>query len=166
MKKALTLLFATGLLGLLASAALALPGDTATQSVTFQIDSICRISTSGNPAALIISAAVPGSDPTTVSNALTTYAVTTNVLDATITAAIDADMPPGVNLSVALAAPTGATSAGDVSLDQVDRPVVTGLTGLAVSGKTITYKLSATAAAGVIASDSRTVTFTILQEIG
>jgi hypothetical protein len=70
-------------------------------------------------------------------------------------------MPSGVTLSVSLAAPSGAASAGSVSLGTVAQDVVTGIGTVSASGLNVTYTLSATAAAGVVASDSRTVTYTI-----
>lgn len=71
-------------------------------------------------------------------------------------------MPDGVTLKINLDAPKGATSLGDVDIsnatDSVD--VVKGIDSIAESGKTITYRLSAKVAAGMV-SDSKTVTLTI-----
>jgi len=56
----------------------------------------------------------------------------------------------------------GATSLNDVDISNAVTAVnvVTAIDSIAESGKTITYKLSATIAAGVV-SDSKTVTLTI-----
>ena len=70
-------------------------------------------------------------------------------------------MPSGVTLSASLAAPTGATSVGPVALTGTAQDLVTGIATLNESGKVITYNLSATSAAGVVASASKTVTLTI-----
>jgi len=70
-------------------------------------------------------------------------------------------MPAGITLTIDLVAPTGGTSAGDVSLSTVAADAVTGISTLAESSKMIAYKLSATIAAGVVASASKTVTLTI-----
>jgi hypothetical protein len=145
----------------LAAAASAFAGDTATQTVTFAVSAINEISVSGNPGAMTVSAATAGSAPTAVSNSSTTYAVTTNETGRKITAEIDEAMPSGVTLTVALAAPTDASSAGVVTLGTVAQDAVTGISTLNESGKAITYGLSATSAAGVQSSDTRTVTFTI-----
>ena len=59
-----------------------------------------------------------------------------------------------------MAAPTGATTA-QVTLTAVAQDVVTVITDLAET-KSITYTLSATVAAGVIASASKTVTLTVV----
>ena len=67
----------------------------------------------------------------------------------------------GVTLKVTLAAPSGGSSS-QVTLGIVAADAVTGITKLNESAKTITYELSATSAAGVVASDSRTVTLTLV----
>lgn len=135
--------------------------NAANQTVTYEVTAINEISVSGNPAALTVNAAVAGSAPTLVSDATTTYAITTNQATRKITGILDTAMPSGVTLTVALAAPTGGTSAGDVTLTGTAADLVTVISTLNESGKTITYKLSATSAAGVIASANKTVTLTI-----
>jgi hypothetical protein len=154
-----SMFFAVGALSLVAGGAAS--AQTATQSVTYQVQAIQVVSVSGDPGALIISTAVPGSAPTQVSDATTTYAVTTNLTGSKITGSLNTAMPAGVSLGVTLAAPTGATSVGAVVLTAVDQDLVTGITTLAESAKTITYTLDATVTAGVIASASKTVTLTV-----
>lgn len=132
------------------------------QAVTFSIDPINEMSVSGNPGALTINAAPAGSAPTSVSDASTTWAITTNQTGTKVTAAIDQAMPANVTLRVSLAAPTGATSTGPVALGTSGADLVTGITKLNESGKVITYTLSATAAADVVANASRTVTYTVV----
>lgn len=132
------------------------------QTVTFSIDPINQMSVSGNPGALTINAATAGSAPTSVSDASTTWAITTNQTGTKVTAAIDQAMPANVTLRVSLAAPSNASSAGAVPLTTSAADVVTGITKLSESGKVITYTLSATAAADVVANASRTVTYTVV----
>jgi len=60
-----------------------------------------------------------------------------------------------------LAAPGSGTSAGAVTLGATDKDVVTGITQVAASGKSISYSLAATVAAGVVASSTKTVTLTL-----
>ncbi|HKP75602.1 MAG TPA: hypothetical protein VJT67_08670, partial [Longimicrobiaceae bacterium] len=115
---------------------------TATQDVSFEVQAVSQLSFSGSPA-LVIAAATAGSAPTSVS-ANATYAVTTNETDRKITAQIDSDMPAGVDLTVSLAAPSGGTSAGAVSLSTTAHDVVTGISTLNASGLGVTYSLSAT----------------------
>ena len=123
------------------------------------------ITVSGNPALLRISSAVAGSDPTSVTNAVTTYTVVTGTANKTyaISMQLDANMPTGVTLTATLATTTGATSLGAVALDVTARQVITGIKKNTNATRAITYSLSATAAAGVIPNTSRTVTLTIAQ---
>jgi hypothetical protein len=120
---------------------------------------------SGNPGLLRISAAIAGSQPTPVSNAATTYTVVTLTPNRTykITARLNTPMPVGTTLQVTLAAPPGATSLGAVSLDATARDVVTLIPKNTNATRAITYNFSATTAAGVVPSTSRTVTLTIVQ---
>lgn len=141
-------------------AASAVQAQTATQTVTFQVDAINEVAFAGAPS-LTINAATAGSAPTSATSNVATWAVTTNQSGAKITASINAAMPAGVTLQANLAAPAGATSAGLTSLTTVAADVVTGITQLAASALGVTYQLNATAAAGVVASQSRTVTYTI-----
>jgi hypothetical protein len=159
MKKLTAILAAAGLI--CATSGIALASDTATQTVTYEVAAINELSVSGNPGALIVSTATAGSAPDAVSDATTTYAITTNESDRKITAAIDTAMPAGVTLTANLAAPTVGTSTGAVALTATAVDLVTGISTLNESAKTITYGLSATPAAGVVASASKVVTLTI-----
>ena len=132
---------------------------TAPQVVTFQVDAVNQIAFAGAPS-LVINAATAGSNPTDAT-AGATWAVTTNQSGARITASIGSNMPAGLTLSVNLAAPAGATSTGAQTLTTVAVDVVTGITQQAQGGLAATYSLSATPAAGVVASSTRTVTYTI-----
>jgi hypothetical protein len=155
------------LVGIAASVALVViaaplfAGSSTTQTITFSVNAINEIAVSGNPGALTVSTATPGSVPDTATDSSTTYDITTNQSGQKITAAIDSGMPAGVTLKVQLTAPAGATSAGLVTLGASAADVVTGISTLNQSGLGITYKLSATPAAGSMASDTRTVTLTI-----
>jgi hypothetical protein len=144
---------------LMAGAASAASAQTATQTVTFQVDAINQIAFSGSPS-LVINTASAGVDPT-AATAGATWAVTTNQTGSKITASIGSAMPAGVTLSVNLAAPAGGTSAGAQALSTTAVDLVTGLTKVAQGALGVTYSLSATAAAGVVSSTSRTVTYTI-----
>lgn len=139
----------------------AFAGNTAQQTVTFEVQAIDEISVSGNPAALVISTATAGSEPDDATNNATTYAVTTNGTNKKITGALDSAMPANTTLAVNLTAPTSGSSAGSVALTASDADLVTGITQNAESGLTVTYTLSATVTAGIVASDSRTVTLTL-----
>jgi hypothetical protein len=132
---------------------------TATQTLTFQVDAINQIAFTGSPS-LVINTALAGTNPNSVTTAVS-WAVTTNQSNAKITASLNASLPADVVLSVELAAPTGATSTGAQSLGITSVDLVTGITRVAEGALGVTYTLSATAAAGVVASTTRTVTYTI-----
>lgn len=158
MKKLFCLAIVIFLLGVYSAS---FAGTTATQSVTYQVAAIDEISVSGNPSALIVNAATAGSQPNAASDATTTYSITTNGSNKKITGKIDTAMPANSSLKVTLTAPTGGTSAGQITLSASDQDLVTGIGIVAESGKTISYEFSATAAAGVISSASKTVTLTV-----
>jgi opacity protein-like surface antigen len=162
MKKITALLAAAGLLA--ATSGIALAADNADTTVTYQVTAINEISVSGNPGALVVSTATAGSEPNAVTEA-TTYAITTNGTDKKITGAIDEAMPTNVTLTAELAAPTGGSSAGAVALTASDQALVSGISTLAEDGIGIDLTLSATAAAGVVGSDTRTLTLTIADGI-
>ena len=154
-RSALTL--ALGILTVAGSAS----AQTANQSVTIAVNAINQIAFTGNPS-LTITTAAAGSNPTSVSDASASWAVTTNQTGAKITGSIASALPAGVTLSVALTAPSGGSiSAGSQALSTTAVDLVTGITKLAQGGLGVTYTLGATAAAGVVASTSRVVTYTI-----
>lgn len=132
-----------------------------TQVVNFQVQGINQVAFTSTPVTLTITTAVAGSDPTPVSDASSVWAVSTNQTNAKISASISTAMPAGVTLSVALASPVGATNAGTVALTAVSQDLVTNITKLKASAQSVTYTLGATVAAGVIASSTRTVTYTL-----
>jgi hypothetical protein len=116
------------------------------------------------PAALTITTAVAGNQPTTASVA-STYLVQVKPVAGVkkITAALDASMPANTSLTMTMAAPTGATSAGPVVMSTTTTDMVVNLASVnPASTQAITYAFSATVAAGVLTSQSRTITFTLV----
>jgi hypothetical protein len=106
-----------------------------------------------------------GAEPLPVTDNTTTYTV--SVLPSQpqkITAQISANMPQGVTLTLSLAPPTGARTAGAVVLDNVPRDVVNGMTNTSPESHAITYQLTATVSAGVVSPDTRTVTLTLVND--
>ena len=151
---AITMIFAAGI----ASQASA---QEAEQVVTFEVQAINQISVGGSPS-LTISTAVAGDAPTAVSD-VATYAITTNEEDRKITAELDENMPTGLTLTIDMAAPVGSGLSTDVQTLSTDAvALVTGVSLLNESGLGISYNLSATSAAGVVSSSTRTVTFTVV----
>jgi hypothetical protein len=118
------------------------------------------LTVSGSPAAMTITSAIAGSDPTSISNSSTTYSAVV-VIPSHITAALGSNVPTGVTLTISLAVAAGATSSGPVALDVIARNVVTNVTASQIN-QSITYNLSALASAGVIASQTRIVTLTLV----
>lgn len=143
----------------LLSAASVAHAQTSNQNVTFQVNAVNQIAVAGSPS-LTVNTATAGSAPT-AATASATWAVTTNQSNAKITASLDSDMPSGLTLAVNMGAPTGASSAGATALSSASVDLVTGITKLAEGALSIGYSLSATTAAGVVSSTSRTVTYTI-----
>ena len=144
----------------MAVAPLLASAQTATQTVTFAVNAINQISATGSPS-LTVTTATAGSQPTDATDGSSTWAVTTNQSNAKISASIPSPMPAGLTLSVNLVAPDAAASAGLTALGTVAVDLVTSITKVAQSGMTATYQLSATAAAGVVGSGTKVVTYTI-----
>lgn len=112
---------------------------------------------------MVINSAVAGAAP--ISQMTSTGKYRVKVASATtkqIKASINSAMPAGVTMTISLVAPAGATSAGTVTLTTTPQTVVTNVTNTAYSPNlTITYTLSATTPAGVIASSNKTVTLAV-----
>ncbi|HEX7049325.1 MAG TPA: hypothetical protein VF188_03850 [Longimicrobiales bacterium] len=154
---------AAGLATLVLASAGVASAQATTQTVTFEVQAINEIAVSGDPGSLVISSATAGGAPDPVTDASTTYDITTNETGKTITAVLDAVMPTGLTLTIELVAPSVGTSAGPVTLTDVAANAVTGISNVAETGLGITYTLSATAAAAVTATpQTRTVTLTII----
>jgi hypothetical protein len=131
-----------------------------TQNVTIAVNAISQIAVTGGAQTLTISTATAGNQPTPAT-ASTFWAVTTNQLNQKVTASLDSDFPLGVTVTVNLEAPSVGTSAGARTLTSTPVDVVTGVAGVAESALDLIYTLSATVNAGVVASTTRTVTYTI-----
>lgn len=136
-------------------------GNTAQQTVTYEVQAINELAVSEPTVSLTVNSATAGLAPTAVSDSSTSYAITTNESGQKITGSLNSDMPTGVTLSVTLAAPSGATSAGKQALSTTPVDLVTGISTLNESLKAISYELAATTAAGVVPPATKTLTLTI-----
>ena len=117
---------------------------------------------SGSPPPLVVGTATAGFTPLASTDNSTTYTIFAYGRgNQKVTAQLSAAMPAGVTLKVQLAAPGNATSLGLVALSTVAQDVVTGVNNN-LNTRSITYELSATLAAGVVARQSRTVTLTLI----
>lgn len=156
-------------LAALGFSAIAQAANVATQTVTYKVDAINEIEVTGDTVSLTVSTATAGEQPDVATDESTSYAITTNGTNMKITGAIDSAMPDHVTLKVNLVAPSVGATAGDVDISNATATaldLVTGISQVAESDLGITYELIATVKAGVKASDTRTVTFTLTEEGG
>lgn len=120
------------------------------------------LSLSGNPSALTISTATAGQQPNSVSNSSTSYGVITTNTVRRITGSLSSNMPSGVTLQVQLAASSGATSAGSVTMTTTATNLVTSISKNTTAPLlTVTYTLSATAAAAHVSNATVVLTLTL-----
>lgn len=121
------------------------------------------IAVSANPAVMTVSTATAGFEPDPVSDASTTYAVTTTAANQKIVARLDAPLPAGVTLTIQLAAPSGVVSRGQVPLTTLDQEVVGAIPSAGTyMGLAVVYRLAATVRAGPVPTTARTVTITVV----
>ena len=122
------------------------------------------LTVTASPGAMnIVSVAAAGSQPTFVTDATTSYRVTSLFApQKKITAQLNAPMPVGMALTATYAATGGGTSSGPVALDATARNMVINIGAAFGANGAITYVLSATVVAGVVPTQARTVTLTIL----
>jgi hypothetical protein len=120
------------------------------------------VTVGGAPALLRVNSAVAGAEPApkTGTSTITVKASKANKPQK-ILVQLSAAMPAGLTLSLDMTAPTGATDPGTVALDATARELMGNITNLTNETETLTYTFAATAAAGVVGAQSRTVTFTI-----
>jgi len=136
---------------------------TATQTVSFVVNAVSKISVDADPPALTITEGTAGVDAlTAVGDSSTSYSIThNNAAPLSITAQIASTMPSGVNLQIKLYSTKGTTSGHvDISSATTAVNVVTGIARGADANQQIAYILGANASAGTV-SDSRVVTLTL-----
>ena len=151
-------------MALLTGATSVATAQTATQTVTFAVNAINRISVSG-PASLTVNTATAGSQPSDAVSSGITWAITTNQasqkVTAELTAASGGDMPAGLTLTADMAQPSGASTDGAQALSTTPVRLVNGITRVAQSGMALTLTLSANVSAGSVASTTRDILYTI-----
>ena len=162
MRNSLFILVAAGILAIQPAFA----QSTATQSVNLTVNTVYKISTSGNPSPLTVTTGTAGTDAlTSVSDNSTTYNITQNFGNTVkITANLDAVLQAGYTLKINLASSKG-TSAGTIDISNATSggalSVVTGINRGADASQAITYTFSALASAGALTATSKTVTLTL-----
>ena len=121
------------------------------------------LTVSGSPAPFTVASAVAGSQPAALSDNITTYFVKAKKPAGAqrIAAQLNAPMPPGTTITLQMAPSFGASSLGPVALDMTARDIVVNIDKDNGSTLGITYVFTATVAAGVVPSQSRTVTLTM-----
>lgn len=128
-----------------------------------QKGTVGTVTASAGPPLLRVNSAAAGFEPNPVTGTATiTVAAQKANKPQQVTAQLNAPMPAGLTLTLEMTAPTGATSSGTVTLDATARALMGNITNTTPETETLTYTFTATTAAGVVAADSRTVTFTIL----
>lgn len=122
------------------------------------------LTVSGPAGPMTVNTAVGGAAPTPAVNSVTTYFVKAkNPAGAQkIIAQINAPMPAGTTLSIAMLPPAGATSLGSVILDVTPKDIVINVDHVNGETQGITYTFTATIAAGVVPAQSRIVTLSIV----
>lgn len=136
-------------------------GQQATQDVTIDVQAINVLAVSSGTVSLTINSATAGSQPDSDTDNSTSYDVTTNEAARKIVGSLDLAYTGSVSLAVSLAAPTGGTSAGSVTLTTTNQDLVSGFGNLAETGHQITYVASSTVT-DAPSNQTNTVTFTIV----
>lgn len=164
MKKSLLTLACVALSALVAQTVFAQASSN--QTVNLSVNTVYKISTSGNPGALTITTGTAGTDAlSTVSDNSTNYSITQNFGNTVkITANMNTALPAGYALQLNLASTKGA-SAGNVDISNTSTgsavDVVTSIARGADANQAISYAFSALASAGTLSSTAKTVTLTL-----
>ncbi len=136
---------------------------TATQNLSLAVNAVYKLSTSGDPGALVINNGTAGTDAlTSASDNSTSYSMTQNsATPAKITAGLNSALSAGYSLTIGLASAKG-TSAGAVDISSgVAKDVVTAMAKGADAGQVITYVFGANASAGILSTTAKVVTLTL-----
>jgi hypothetical protein len=122
-----------------------------------------QITVAGSPS-LVVSTIVAGSSLASVSSTGLTYFVKALHPSGAqkVMVQLSATMPAGTTLTLAMVTPPSAVNMGPVILDTTTRDILLSVDKEGGSTYGLTYTLSATLAAGIIASQSRVVTFTMV----
>jgi hypothetical protein len=113
---------------------------------------------------LTISAALPGGQPIGSTNNTGKYSVNVVSGRMKVTAQLDAPLPPGVTLTITLAAPSGAVSLGGVALNTIAQDVVRYVAIGDYSNLSVNLALSSSVAAGVVPFNTSHITLTLVDD--
>lgn len=138
-------------------------GPSATATVNYEVTAINELSIDNGGVSLFVNTAGAGSE-LDAATGTATYDVTTNGSDMKIVAQLESDMPTGTSFMIQVSAPKGGASSGEKTLNSGDATVlVMGINRVAEQGMDITYRFSATVAAGIIPQTTNIVTFTLTE---
>lgn len=169
MKKLLKKVLKVGLVGLLAlglTVGAVMAADTADQTVNYEVQAINELNIDDASVTLTVSTATAGAQPDDATDS-STYDITTNAGAAAkmITGALNEALPTGLTLTINMTAPSGATSGGAMPVSNSPVNLVTLIDSVAQADIAIAYSLTATVAAGVVSSTSKTLTLTIVDQV-
>ena len=156
MKPVVSIVVCALLAAALASAAMA--GQSASHTVTVQVNAINELALTGGNITLTISTATAGQQPDPATNSTCTLAWTANQANRKITVATSL-LTQNFTLKALAQSVTGGTAAPEVTLSNTAADFVTGVSRT-TGGCTLRYTASATAAQGT-GSDVHTVTYTL-----
>ncbi len=135
------------------------------QTLNYTVPAVSSLSLSGDVTFPEFDMPAPGENFAPVSDSSSTYSLSANSTagaNSTITAKLGADVPAGMEVSVALAAPTGATSASQTVLTTSDQTLVSGIGSGITAAEAITYSLSADLASTPPGASTVVVTYTLV----
>jgi hypothetical protein len=164
-----------GIIVVLGVSGLIFAAATATQTVTMQVAAVCALSTTGNPAALVVADPALGGDTPANPTSNTTYAQYTSTVAAGTTRRLQANWggtdaaPAGCSLRLTAtpaALPNQGASAGQITISSTPTNIVTGIGSCATgtgpaNGAQLSYVLSVDNIAALVAGDDHTVTITL-----
>lgn len=136
--------------------------NTDTNTVTFSVSQVSLVDISGD-VTLAVTTGTVGSGLTS-GTAATSYAITNNFIASgvKITGSLNTAMPTGTTLKLAVTAPGSGTTTGVVTLTTAAQDLVTGIGAINATGVAMNFTLEALVTAGVIASQAKTLTLTLV----
>ncbi len=140
---------------------LAVANGNTSQNVTFSVQAVNEIALAGDLNITNEKTVTVHSQTVKIIDATSTYRITTNEEHKKITGVLNTVLPKDSDLLISLEAPSGALSAGGVSLKSTPVDLVTGVSKVAESQKIIRYTYTTPADVQITAPLSQMITLTI-----
>ncbi len=140
---------------------LATANGNTSQTVTFSIQAVNEIALAGDLNITHEKTVTVHSQTVKIIDATSTYRITTNEEHKKITGVLNTVLPKDSDLLISLEAPSGALSAGGVFLKSTPVDLVTGVSKVAESQKTIRYTYTTPVNVRMTAPLSQMITLTI-----